>query len=123
MRQPLILDYFSLLPERTVDAEPAKWAQRYRRGLLKFQRAVEGKYTEQTLERLSNSVNPEIRRAAVLGIGLIGTVTASNLPLGARLHDDDPQVCELAADALWSIWFRADSPENNRELQRLMRST
>jgi tetratricopeptide (TPR) repeat protein len=120
VRQPLILDYWSLLPERTVDAEPAKWAERYRRGLLKYQRAIEARYGQSTLERLLNSSSPEIRRAAVLGLGLTGTMTA-NLPLGARLHDEDPQVADMAADALWSVWFRADNPENNRELQRLMR--
>ena len=27
----------------------------------------------------------------------------------------------MAADALWSLWFRADEEENNEELQRLMR--
>ncbi len=32
-----------------------------------------------------------------------------------------PIVSELAADALWSLWFRADSPENNQELHRLMK--
>ncbi|HEX3313498.1 MAG TPA: tetratricopeptide repeat protein [Gemmataceae bacterium] len=120
MRQPLILDYYSLLPECTVDAEPAKWAERYRRGLAKYQRAIEARYNEATLERLLNSQAPEVRRAAVLALGLVAKMTA-NLALAARLHDDDPQVSEMAADALWSIWFRADSPENNHELQRLMR--
>jgi tetratricopeptide (TPR) repeat protein len=116
----LILDYYALLPERTVDAEPARWAERYRRGLVKYQRAIEARYGESTLERLLNSTVPEVRRAAALGLGLTGTM-ACNLSLGARLHDEDSQVCEMAADALWSVWFRADSPENNRELQRLMR--
>jgi Tfp pilus assembly protein PilF len=30
-------------------------------------------------------------------------------------------VRQLAHDALWSLWFRGDSPEHCRELQRLMR--
>ena len=120
MREPLILNYFSLLPEPNVDAEPAEWAQRYRKGLRKYQRAIEARYNEATLERLLGSSDPEVRRAALLGLSLVGTM-AVNLPLGSRLHDEDPQVCEMAADALWSIWFRADTAENNRELQRLMR--
>jgi tetratricopeptide (TPR) repeat protein len=55
-----------------------------------------------------------------LALGLLGTMNV-NLSLASRLHDEDAAVNELAADALWSIWFRADSEENNRELQKLIR--
>ena len=37
------------------------------------------------------------------------------------LKDEDSEVRQLAADALWGLWFRADSEENNQELQRLVR--
>jgi tetratricopeptide (TPR) repeat protein len=43
-----------------------------------------------------------------------------NAGLASCLHDEDATVCQLAADALWSVWFRADTPENNAELHRLM---
>jgi tetratricopeptide (TPR) repeat protein len=46
-----------------------------------------------------------------------------NRSLAAMLHDEDEGVRRLAHDALWSVWFRADSPKNNRELQRLMRKS
>jgi tetratricopeptide (TPR) repeat protein len=41
--------------------------------------------------------------------------------VAARLKDDDADVRQMAADALWGLWFRADSEENNQELQRLVR--
>src|SRR5690606_12090469 len=33
--------------------------------------------------------------------------------------DDDPIVRGLASDALWAIWFRADTPENNARLREV----
>jgi tetratricopeptide (TPR) repeat protein len=120
VRQPLILNYFSLLPEQPADENPAIWAETYRKALRKYQRALEARYNEATLERLLHAADPAARRAAVLGLGLIGTMNV-NLSVASRLHDEDSTVCELAADALWSLWFRADSEENNRELQKLIR--
>ena len=120
MRQPLILNFFSLLPDQPADANPAIWAETYRKALQKYQRAVEARYNEATLERILHAADPQSRRAAALALGLIGTLHV-NLSLASRLHDEDAGVCDLAADALWSIWFRADSEENNRELQRLIR--
>lgn len=120
MRQPLILNYYSLLPEQPADANPAQWAETARKALQKFQRAIEARYNEATLERLLSAADPITRRAASMALGLVGTMNV-NLSLASRLHDEDAGVCELAADSLWSIWFRADSEANNRELQRLIR--
>lgn len=120
MRQPLILNYFSLLPDQPADANPATWAETYRKALQKYQRAIEARYNEATLERILHASDPLCRRASALALGLVGTMNV-NLPLASRLHDEDALVSEMAADALWSIWFRADSEENNRELQRLIR--
>jgi tetratricopeptide (TPR) repeat protein len=44
----------------------------------------------------------------------------SNAIVAAMLHDSDRGVRQLAADALWSLWFRADTNDNNQELNRLM---
>jgi tetratricopeptide (TPR) repeat protein len=120
VRQPLILNYYSLLPDQPVDADPAQWAESIRKALLKFQRSVVARYNEASLERLLNAPDAVIRRAAALALGLVGTMNV-NLSLASRLHDDDVVVHDTAADALWSIWFRADSEQNNRELQRLIR--
>jgi tetratricopeptide (TPR) repeat protein len=72
------------------------------------------------LLRLLASPDPRARRAAVLAVGLVGTMTA-NAPLAARLRDDDADVARMAADALWSLWLRGDTPENGDELRRLTR--
>jgi tetratricopeptide (TPR) repeat protein len=40
--------------------------------------------------------------------------------VAALLRDDDRMVRQMAADALWSIWFRADSEAHVQELGRLL---
>jgi tetratricopeptide (TPR) repeat protein len=118
--QPLLLQYYQLLPEHRLEDEPADWPREFRRGLAKFKRSVEARYNEATLERLLHSPDGEVRQAAILGLGLIGTIKV-NGSVAKALHDEDPTSRQLATDALWSIWQRADSRENNQELQRLMR--
>lgn len=119
MRPPLILNYYQLLPEQTPEAEPRHWARAYRKALYKFHHAVAARYQEATLEKLLSDRTGEVRQAATLALGLLGSMRSS-ATLAARLHDEDPAVRELAADALWSVWFRADAPAHNKELQRLM---
>jgi tetratricopeptide (TPR) repeat protein len=119
VRLPLIAEYYQLLPEQNPEIEPQRWAQVFRKALAKFQRAVSARYQESTLERLLFSPATDVRQAAVLALGMIGTMQV-NGSLADRLHDEDFTVRELAADALWSLWFRADTPEHNAELQRLM---
>ena len=120
MRQPLLLQYYNNLPDRRAGDSARQAAHRIRRGLNRFKKAVSERYHQGTLEHLLVCPNSEVRQAAVLALGLTGSMQA-NAPLAARLHDEDPAVRELAADGLWSLWFRADNPENNRELQKLMR--
>lgn len=120
MRQPLLLQYYHLLPDHKKEENAADWTRTFRKGLGKFKRSVEARYNEGTLERLLQHPHAEARQAAVLALGLLGTMKV-NPKLAACLHDEDHVVCQLAADALWSVWYRADSSENNEELQRLMR--
>lgn len=87
--------------------------------LERFRQQVASRYTEGTLARVVDSGRTEARRAAVLALGLLGTYEASNAVVAKALRDDDPTVRELASSALWSIWFRADSPENNQSLERV----
>src|ERR1019366_4811989 len=75
---------------------------------------------ESTLERLLYSHDPDVRQAAILALGMMGSIKV-NAAVAARLRDEDPTARQLASDALWAIWQRADVPENNQELQRLMR--
>jgi tetratricopeptide (TPR) repeat protein len=116
--QPLIVQYYQLLPEHRIDEESADWPRQYRKALVKFKRAVEARYYESTLVRLLNAPSADVRQAATLALGLTGTIRVNHV-LAKCLRDEDPMTRELASDALWSIWQRADTPENNAELQRL----
>jgi tetratricopeptide (TPR) repeat protein len=83
-----------------------------------FRQHVSGRYTEGTLARLIESGNLNSRRAAVLALGLFGTFS-SNASIARALRDSDPTVRDLAENALWAIWFRADTPENNAMLDQV----
>src|SRR4051794_8887302 len=118
MRQPLLVQWYNGLPQRRSGERAREWNQRFRRALQGFRRQVQGRYYESALENLLSWSDPDVRQAACLALGLAGSMSV-NSSLAQRLLDEDPVVCELASDALWSIWFRADTPDNNQELQRL----
>lgn len=86
--------------------------------LDKFRQNVLARYNEGTLCRLSQSGTPQARRAAVLSLGLVGTMEC-NPKLARALRDSDATVRTLAENALWAVWFRADTPENNEALERV----
>jgi tetratricopeptide (TPR) repeat protein len=115
----LLVEYFNDLPQPREGDDPRAWAARLEKAVAAFKKQVAGRYTEGTLQRLLDCPDDTARRAAVLSLGLLGTM-ASNEAVARRLRDDDPAVRRLAADALWSLWFRGDSEANNQELQRLM---
>lgn len=119
MATALLVEYYNELPEPHGDA-PKAWETRLRSALETFKKRVAKRYTEGTLQRLLVHPDTRTRRAAVLALGLLGTM-AANPVLAARLHDTDRSVRQLAADALWSLWFRASTDANNQELQRLLR--
>jgi tetratricopeptide (TPR) repeat protein len=102
--ESLLDEYFRLfLADRDFDA---------------FRERVAGRYSEATLCRLAaESPGVTTRRAAVLALGAVGGYRSSNPVLGRALRDPDPVVRGLAEDALWSLWFRADTPEHNRALE------
>jgi tetratricopeptide (TPR) repeat protein len=105
--ESLLVDYFRVyLSDRDLDA---------------FRNRVAGRYSEEALRSiLADSPIVTARRAAVISLGLLGSYRQSNAALGRALRDSDAAVRTLAEDALWSVWFRADSPENNRALQEVM---
>jgi tetratricopeptide (TPR) repeat protein len=85
-----------------------------------FKSRVAARYNEGTLGRiLSGSHTVTARRAAVLSLGLLGTFEESNHVLGRALSDGDPIARAMAEDALWAVWYRADTPENNQMLERV----
>lgn len=86
--------------------------------LEKFQESVSARYNEGTLTRLVQSADVLSRRAAVLALGLNGSFEA-NADVARALADTDGTVRNLAENALWAIWFRADSAENNATLEEV----
>jgi tetratricopeptide (TPR) repeat protein len=115
----LLVEYYNELPEPQ-DDDPKSWETRLRNGLEKFRKRVEARYMEGTLHRILRISDTATKRAAVLALGLTGTMKESNKIVAGMLRDPDRGVRQLAADALWSLWFRADTEDNNRELHRLM---
>ena len=90
------------------------------RDLDQFREQVTARYTEGTLGRvLTSSPSVTARRAAVLALGVVGSFEPSNAFLGKALRDDDAIVRSMAESALWAIWFRADTPENNQRLDQI----
>lgn len=77
-------------------------------------------YTPATLERLACNPDREVRRAAVLALGLIGDYTA-NHTMGRALLDDDRTVRMLAENGIRSIWTRAGSEEEDQQLGIIIR--
>jgi tetratricopeptide (TPR) repeat protein len=118
--QPVLIEYFQQIPDRIEGENPRRWAQRFQEGLEKFKLGVKERYSAGTLERLLSSSSAQVRQAATLALGMIGT-WESNKPLAGMLHDEHMLVRQVASDSLWSLWFRGSTPDNNRELQRLMR--
>jgi tetratricopeptide (TPR) repeat protein len=116
----LLVEYFNQIPEQHAADKTKEGKALQRAAVAAFKKRVAARYTEGTLLRLLASSDPRTRRAAVFALGLFGSMDASE-DLADRLRDKDPAVCRMAADALWSVWFRADSPENNEELRRLAR--
>ncbi len=103
----LLVEYFRrLLADRDFDA---------------FRDRVEARYSEEALCRLlAESSGATTRRATVVALGSLGHFPRSNPVLGRAMRDPDPVVRRLAEDALWSLWFRADTPENNRTLKQVV---
>lgn len=119
MTKPLLWTLYDALPARHEDESPAQWAPRLRAALSRFKRGVVARYEPATIGHLLSNPDPEIRQAAVLAMGLLGGMGVSR-GLADRLHDPDAKVRAMTGEALWSLWLRADTPDNNHELKRLM---
>jgi tetratricopeptide (TPR) repeat protein len=83
-----------------------------------YRQLVSTRYTEATLCRLIEAGSVQARRAAVLALGLFGTYE-TNASVARGLRDPDLTVRRMAGDALWAIWFRADTAENNKTLEQV----
>jgi tetratricopeptide (TPR) repeat protein len=114
---PLLVEMFDRLPELKPGDDEELWAAGVQEGMREFRAGVRERYTEGTLARLLASDDVKTRRAAVLALGLVGTIDV-NPAVAVALHDDDPLVQRFASDALWEIWFRGGTAEQNRLLQQ-----
>jgi tetratricopeptide (TPR) repeat protein len=83
-----------------------------------FLSRVRARYREPDLARLIESSDATTRRAAVFSLGLLGSFKV-NHAVARALRDDDAAVRDLAHSALWAIWYRADTPENNAALAKV----
>lgn len=83
-----------------------------------FRRQVSSRYSEGTLARLVEAPDVQARRAALLALGLLGSYSV-NSTVAKALRDPDPTARRIADMALWSIWFRADTAENNAMLEQV----
>jgi tetratricopeptide (TPR) repeat protein len=118
----LLLRCYAQLPEREEDETTQHWAKRIATPLKRFHDEVAARYTQGTLQRLADHPDAATRRAAVLALHLTATI-ASNDVLAARLHDEDEVVRQLAADALWAVWFRAAGEGPRLQLEWALQQT
>jgi tetratricopeptide (TPR) repeat protein len=85
-----------------------------------FVERVSPRYAPGTLQRLAMHGLREVRRAAVLAMGLTGDYEC-NHTLGRALLDDDRTVRTLADNALRAVWIRAGSAKEQQELSAIVR--
>jgi tetratricopeptide (TPR) repeat protein len=116
------MEYYRRLPERQDGEKSRAWAARLDEGLRRFKSDVGSRYGEGTLQRLADHPEPPTRRAALLALHLTGTMKSSEA-VAERLHDRDGQVRQMAADALWAIWFRGAGEADNKELQKALQES
>ncbi|HTU89115.1 MAG TPA: tetratricopeptide repeat protein [Gemmataceae bacterium] len=112
----LLVEFYQQIPE----GPHAKPKVTRKEAVDVFKHRVAERYNEGTLLRLLTNGDSQSRRAALLALSLLGTLDAC-AGIAACLHDDDSETAQKAADTLWTLWFRGDSPANNQELQRLVR--
>lgn len=120
MPSALLVQYFGDLPTPREGEDFSEWRQRHFKATKRFKKRVLARYTEGTLIRLLDNKSSETRKAALFALGLLGTME-SNPPMARLLHDSDNDVADMATASLWNLWFRADSEENNTELQKATR--
>jgi tetratricopeptide (TPR) repeat protein len=117
MSNSLLVEYYQQIPEGRSDAKPKVTRKE---AIEVFKHRIAERYNEGTLLRLVENGDNLSRRAALAALGLLGTMNAC-AGIAPRLHDEDREIAKMAADTLWTLWFRGDNPANNQELQRLAR--
>ncbi len=119
--QPALLLERSALP--TSDPLGLRLVRLYREHILQpmaqhVRQEMQRYYSPRHLECLLAGGDVETRRAAAVGIGLIGDVD-SQVAVATALHDPDPEVCRRAEAASWQVWIRLGTPEEQSRLIRV----
>lgn len=86
----------------------------------RFLHRVRERYAVATLERLAGHGDREVRRAAILALGLMADYR-SNAVLGKALADDDRVVRNLAENGIRSLWLRSGSDDDRHRLAGVIR--
>ncbi len=120
MSVPLLVEFYAKLPQPRPGDDPDLLQAGVEGAMREFRDEVCAKYTEGTLQRLLTADDEQVRRAAALALGLVGTMR-SNLALAAALQDADPLVRKFAADSLWEVWFRGDEADHGRRLRKAVK--
>lgn len=79
--------------------------------------ALKTRWTCSQLESLVDDGSADAKKVACLALSLVGQ-NCSITHLCRLLQDGDAMVNRMAEHALWSIWFRASTPEANHQLGR-----
>jgi tetratricopeptide (TPR) repeat protein len=117
----LLVEMFDRLPELRPGDDEDLWAAGAQEALREFRKAVQARYTEGTLQRILAASELKPRRAAALALGLIGSME-SNPVVAVALRDGDTLVQRFAADALWELWFRGGTVDQNFRLREAARN-
>ena len=119
MPEPLIVTLYRALPQPSPTDDRDLWQAGVQGAIREFRHSIKNNYAEGTLQRLVVHDDPFARQAAVLALGLVGTLD-SNAAVAAALKDSDWLVRQFAEDALWEIWYRGDNAEYCWSLQQAM---
>lgn len=119
MSNSLLVESFEKLPQPRPGDDPDLLRAGVQEAMCEFRDIVRDRYTEGTLQRLLQSGDVPARRAAVMALAFIGTMK-SNPILARALRDEDAVVRNSASDAMWDLWFRGGSRDQNWQLQRAL---
>ncbi len=119
MPEPLIVTFYRKLPQPSPTDDRDLWQAGVQDAIREFRHSIKNNYSEGTLQRLVGHDDPFARQAAVLALGLVGTLD-SNAVVANALKDSDWLVRQFAEDALWEIWYRGDNAEYCWSLQQAM---
>lgn len=113
---PLLVTWYAKLPQPRPGDDPDLLKAGLQSAMRSYGDEVAARYTEGTLQRLLASGPVPARRAAALALGLVGGM-ASNPGLAAALRDADELVRQFAADAMWEVWLRGGTADQNKRLR------